>query len=731
MDRDRQFEDSDLASIVADEIASARAYYGTEVDGKRSLALEYVQGYMRDIKTLPNRSTMVSRDVADTIAWMHPGIIRVFTSSDNVVEYEATKPGSEQWANDATDFMNYDFMRNNQGYRLFYNATWDALTLDMGVVSSEWVDVTTKKKTLKRQTLEQIAMLEEEGVEILTAKALDEFYETEGVDELGFPIVQQMPYYTVKVSRVIKEGHIKDDTLRPENLLINDTATTIEDARAVGYRYDNKTRSDLMEMADVWGFDKDDIRDLPSDGFQSDNSVELSRQMDSAVDYNSPVRSGDIIDLYRYFVMVDVDDDGIAELVHCWYAGSKILAWEVWEDDIPWTDIPCYPVPHRFNGESVADRTMDIQRAKTVLLRQTMDNLYASAIPTQEVEVGSVLNPDALVSKRFGAIIWKKKDSAPIGWGTTPFFADKSLAAMSYFDEVRSMRTGVSRNTMALDPETLQNQTATAAQQQRDAGYSQIELIARNMAELGWSRFFAKRLRLAVKHQQVALIPAPKTNEKFREVNPGEWDDDMGVTINVGLGTGSKDRDMAMLNTLLGTQNTMAQQLGVVPGAQGKALEFIPKIRSTAVKLAESSGLKNPETYFPMVDDQDVEGWKQAAEQQAQQPSPDVVKAQGQIQLEQQKAQLSNQIAQQQQQIDAQSEASRMQFDAMKMEREMELKRYQIDQELLLKREQLNAELILKREQIGAEIALKRELGIMSQSVGTGTSEVGVGGEAG
>jgi len=731
-DEDRRFEDVDLSAIVADGIASSRAYAQSELDGKRSLALEYIQGRMRDIQTLPNRSKLVSRDVADTLGWVHPGIMRVFTSSQTVVEYEAVRPGTSQWAKDATEFMNYDFMCNNDGYRIFYNATWDALALDMGLCSSEWVPVVKKRETIRRQTLEQLALLEmEEDVEILTAKPLEEMYETESVDEFGYPAIVMQPLYDVKVSRVVKQGHIRDETLRPENLLINEMATTIEESNFVGYRYDNKTRSDLMEMADAYGFDKAIIRELPSDGFNDDDPVGLSRDLEGFTDYNSPTRSGDIIDLYRCFPMVDVDGDGIAECVEVWYAGNKVLAWQVWEDDIPYTDIPCYPVPHRFNGESVADRTMDIQRAKTVLLRQAMDNLYATNVPTQEVEVGSVLNPDALVQKRFGAIMWKKAGSAPIVWGTVPYVADKVFAAMPYFDEMRAMRTGVSRTTMALDPEALQNQTATAAQQQRDAGYSQIELVARNMAELGFVRFFKKRLKLAVKYQQVASVPAPEEEGEFRDVYPQQWDDDMAATVNTGLGTGSKDRDMAMLNTMMNVQTGMAQQLAAVPGAQAKAIEFVPKIIDTAVKMAESSGLKNPESYFPTVSPEDVQQWQQMAAQPKTDPKvqieqakleADNARAQGQMQIDMQKAQQSVQLENQKQQGNAVLEQQKMQMN-MQLEREKQAG------ELALKREQLVAELQLKREQLIAELALKRELGIMGASAGT--SEVSPGGEPG
>jgi hypothetical protein len=51
-----------------------------------------------------------------------------------------------------------------------------------------------------------------------------------------------------------------------------------------------------------------------------------------------------------------------------------------------------------------------------------------------------------------------------------PYIGDKALLALQHFDQVREMRTGVSRSTMALDPEALQNQTATASQQPERLG---------------------------------------------------------------------------------------------------------------------------------------------------------------------------------------------------------------------------------------------------------------------
>jgi hypothetical protein len=221
----------------------------------------------------------------------------------------------------------------------------------------------------------------------------------------------------------------------------------------------------------------------------------------------------------------------------------------------------------------------------------------------------------------------------------------------------------------------VQNQTATAAQQHHDAAVSQTELIARNMAELGWTKFFAKRRNLAKKYLKGQIkIPskngdAPPPEEgpdgkpsKYRTIQPEQWSDDMACTINVGLGTGSRDRDMAMLNNILQGQVGMADRLGAA-GMPAKAIEFIPHIRKTAVRIAESSGLKNPEEYYPEISEDEIK----AMIAQASQPKPDPALA-----LEQAKGEVAKQLKQVDAQVSMQQAEVKAQGDIVKNRAELE-----------------------------------------------------------
>lgn len=710
---DIEIEGSDLGAIVADEIKSARGYDSTELSDKRTRAIEYQRGEMNDTPARPNGSTQTSRDFADAMRWILPGVVRVFAAADQMVQYDKVREENDDWARDASEYTNWSFFRENEGYRVLYNASYDSLMMGNGLACSYWEPERAETRWFRDKTEMEVTIL------------LDEGWQPTGIAKPGKPSVDEdgieSPTITVKLARISRPARICDVTCKPENLFLNRMATTIEDARFVAYLHDDKTRSDLMDMADDYGWDKSVIENLPSFSRAALREVGNARDGESPSDYSSPVKSGDPIDLYECYLRADRDGDGIAELIQCWFAGDTgtgaLLGEEEYEADVPYTDIPCYPVPHRWDAQSVFDHTADIQRVKTQLLRQYLDNTYAVGMPMQEVEEGSVLNPDILINKKFGGLIWKKKGSAPVIPHETPFIGDKLMLGLQYMDEVTAKRTGVSRTTMALDPEALQNQTATATQQQRDAGYSQIELIARNMAELGWSKFFAKRLKLAIRNGLIRQIPAKVEQESdpnnpgapvrmkqgFREIDATKWDPNMAVTINVGLGTGSRDRDMAMLNNILNGQIGMADRLAA-GGMRTKAIEFLPKIRATAVKIAESSGLRNPEEFYPEITDEEVDALKQAASQPQPDPAIELEKAKGETAKE--LKQVDAQVALHEAQLKAQGEVTKNQAE---LEADLATKEADRQNAMLIEQQKAQLQLALQANEHAFQLQLERE----------------------
>lgn len=651
-----KMDDDKLKALLSNEIRSALTYDETELSKKRAHALEYYRGEMTDTPAMEGRSSVVSRDVADTIGWMLPGIIRVFMASDRMAIYEPERPNDEEFAKQATDYVNYVFARDNPGYRIMWNATHDSLLMGNGIVK-HWWDAKEECEYSEHSGLteEQIAIIQsDQFVEVVAQKqgVPQQFAMPDA--QTGQVVQQEIPTYDVKVKRVVSSGRLRIECINPEDFLLDREAVSIETARFCAHR-DDVTRSDLIEM----GFDRELVDSLPADRFSSIQQEKISRNSDTQVFFN---QAGDdsmlLIELFECYVRADVDGDGIAETVRAFYAGNsgagELLDWEVWDDDVPFSDIPCEPVPHRWDARSVTDDTADIQRVKTVLTRQFLDNLYWVNNPMTTAEQSSVLNPEMLRSPKFGGTIWTKNATNPPQPLAIPFIGDKALLGLQHFDQVREMRTGVSRSTMALDPEALQNQTATANQNQKDAAYSQIELIARNQAELGWRRVFRQLLKLIVKHQD-----RPRTirlRDTWVEMDPRAWNANMDVTINIGLGTGSRDRDMAMLNTILNGQMGVTDRLAE-GGFMQQALEMLPKINMTLTKLAESAGIKNPDQFYLDIKPEMLEQMKQEAGQRVD----------PKLQIEQMKTQAQLQIQASEHQsnaIKAQAEIQKAQADA-------------------------------------------------------------------
>lgn len=696
----------DLTALVAREIALAEEDRKAAAK-KQTKALEYYQGKMSDLPAEQGRSQAVSRDLADTMGWVLPGIMRVYTASELMAVAEPVGAEDDAWADQATKGINYVFWKENDGYRIVYNATWDSLLSGNGVVKT-WHDDTPETEVSFHSGLSDDELMLLIGDEADEIDVIEHTPSTPMLpDGQGGFIPDPLRTHEIKIKRSRKNGCTKVEAIPPEDYGKDADAKTCDEAR-FQYHRARKTRSELIEM----GFKREAVESLQKSS-DTTESEKVAREEKGIADDGDA--SMDLVDLYECYIKVDRDDDGIAETWQVYYAGSKdggtILREEEWEDDTPFDDIPCSPMPHKWEAGSLADETMDVQKIKTVLLRQGLDNTYATNNP-QRFVTGAITNPEELFSPTFGGAIFGET-GATVTPLTVPFVANHAYDAINYQDQVIERRTGVSRTTMALDPDALQNQTATANQNAKDAAYSQIELIARNQAELGWRKVFRKILLLEIKHQDKERTI--RMGGKPVKIDPRHWNADMDISINVGLGTGSRDRDMAMLQSVLGNQVMLSERLALV--SPEKALEMLPYVMNTLNKSAEAAGIRSPELFYPEVTDQDIEQGKQALAQRAQQPDPKIV-------LEQEKAKADIAIDQEKTQSDIILQREKMQGEFM-------LRRQQIGAEMQLKREQLAAELALKRELSMAEIQTKREVGFYNADTRAASSGVHIGGDPG
>jgi hypothetical protein len=85
-----KMDDDRLKALLSQEISSALTYDDTELSQKRAKALEYYRGEMTDTPAMTGRSSVVSKDVADTIGWMLPGITKSSPSRPRITSISSS-----------------------------------------------------------------------------------------------------------------------------------------------------------------------------------------------------------------------------------------------------------------------------------------------------------------------------------------------------------------------------------------------------------------------------------------------------------------------------------------------------------------------------------------------------------------------------------------------------------------------------------------------------------------
>ena len=88
--------------------------------------MEYYMGEKLGTE-IDGRSQVVSTDVSDTIETILPNLLRIFTASDQVVKCEPVKSEDVPLAEQATNYINYYFNKDNNGFSILYTWFKDAL----------------------------------------------------------------------------------------------------------------------------------------------------------------------------------------------------------------------------------------------------------------------------------------------------------------------------------------------------------------------------------------------------------------------------------------------------------------------------------------------------------------------------------------------------------------------------------------------------------------------------
>ena len=647
-----KMDDGQIKSILENEIDNAIGFIDTETTDQRAKALEYYLRYPYG-NEVEGRSQIVTGEVAEAIDGALPQLIRVFTTTEDIVYFEPQNPGDEESAKQATDYCNWVFYRENDGLLILHNWFKDALMQKVGVVKTYWeekTDVNVEKYSDLSED-ELALLLSDPSIELVSQEVdVDDVT----MDPFGNPIPRMS--YDVKIKKRKDYGNVRIENVPPEEFLISKSARTIEDSNFVAHRR-LMTRSELIAM----GFKKKVVEALPSYDdlqFTPERIARFSQgeQPDENISLDPTMQ---VCEVYECYIYIDENDDGIAELRRIVYSGNEILEDEEC-DAIPFHALCPIPIPHKFFGQSLADRTMDIQLIKSTLMRQTLDNLYLTNNARLGIIDGQVNIDDALNATPGGVIRMKSAGSImPI---EVPSVTAQAFPVMEYMDQVQAKRTGVSDQQQGLDPDVLNNVSATAIAAMMKSNSGKLELIARIFAETGVKSLFRGILHLLGKYQDKEKIV--RMRGKFVAFDPRTWANEYDVSVNVGLGSGDREQKIAMLQMISQKQEQILQQFG-----PSNPLVSVAQYRDTLAKIIEAAGFKDAGAFL-----NEISPEQNAALSQPQPPAPD-----------------------------AQAEVTKMLAD---VEREKTAAKSMIDsQRLQLEKQQLEAEYTQK----GIEMAMKAQ----------------------
>ena len=669
-----------LASKLSNEIDSATGNFNTELSEQREQSMKYYLGepFGNEIE---GRSEIVTTDVRDTIEYIMPSLMRIFTTHNNVAEFEPEGPEDVEMAQQATDYVNYVFNRQNNGFKVLYDVFKDALISKTGIVKHYWeekTEVSTENYTNLTE-IEYQSILANDDLEVI--EHTENVVQKAVTDDFGNLISPKVVEHDVKVKKTKDNGQVRVVSVPPEEFLVSRRSTSIEDANFVCHRV-KKTVSDLI----LEGYDPKIVEELPT---YTQNNAEYDEERLARFSFDDdsvPADEGEgpsrKVWLEECYIHLDYDGDGIAELRKITKGGNIILDNEE-IDSVPFSTICPLPIPHKFHGMSIADTVQDIQLIKSTIMRNLLDNMYLTNNARYAVLAGQV-ELDDLLSSKPGGIVRMRAPGAVTAL-PTPQIQPYAFQMVQYLDGIREERSGVSKMTQGLNPDVLTSHvTSGAISAATESSMQRIELIARIFAETGIKDLFRNIYSLIQRYenrQKMAYL-----NGKFVPIDVSRWKEKLNCTVNVGVGSGSQNSKMQTMSGIMNILQTVVQN-----GGMG-SLVTTQNLSNAISEFIAQSGYKNSDMF--------ISNPQMMPPQQPPEPSLDEKVAAQKAQVELQKLQL---------------QAQELEIDTQLKAQELKLKQEEAAVDLALKQQELQikkSQLELNEQELALEAVQNRPIGI-------------------
>lgn len=656
--------DAEILALVASERRSSIGFDEAQwLTKQRETALNYYKGDMSDFHAPEGRSQAVSTDVADAIETIKPDLIEIFTSED-VAAFMPRGEEDEDAAEQETDYINHVFFNENDGFLTLYNAIDDALKLKVGVFkwwSEEYEE--SEDFTGKPQQ------------EAVAAKMQHE-------DAMSDEVQAEDGTWSYKITRKGKKPCVK--SIAPEDFTVSPDTVSLRDTPYCAHR----ARKRAFELI-AQGFAKDKVASLTTYGTASDEEIERARDTagegDTAVAPTGERRLVEVVEHYvrqpsGKYLRVVTDSTETTLLEQEEIASNRFAA------------ITPFIVPHRFYGESIADRLIEIQRIRTSITRMVLDSGYFALNGRNQVDMTKVNEwtiPDLLNNQPNMPVRTNGQNAiTPMVSGNLGF---DGFGALEYFATQGEQRTGVVRNAQGLNPDTLHD-TAQGAMALMSAAQKRVRLIARIFAETGIKDMF---LGLHALIRETASGPLKaRLRNKWVEIDPTSWGNRSDMTIEIGVGASGKEAQALMLQEALAAFREIVTMQG---GTNGPFVTADNAYNLLKRYLERGVGFKSADPYLTDP--------KEAPPQEPQ-PDPAMLELQAKHEMKQQELEFQKQKAAADIEVAELKAAAQLDLERMKSEAKLEAERERSAAMLQFEREKYAQQALLAREKAEFEASL-------------------------
>ena len=529
-----QVTDDELMNIINSEVTNSQGNFldSSELSDEREKATyEYA---MQPVGHLAPQgvSKIVSSDTVEAIEGYSAVLSELLLDNKKLAKFipcNSTPKGVHD-ARAASDLVNYCIFKKNSGWGLINTWMKAALLWKNAAVAWEYVE----DFELSFDEYEEITP---EALDILLADAEVEVVGDLYMDETGV-------YKEVRVKRTHNKSGVKIRNIQPESFLINQGASSIQDASFVGVQED-MTRSEIRKMypefADDIDWESTDDRYTFMSAINTEKAARRTSVGLSNLTHNQSqtTEANMIASVVECWLRVDRDGDGIAELKRFITVGDNIL-FEEDVESVQVCELKPFDIPHEWAGLSMADMTRPSTLASTAILRGFVENTYLTNYSPKLADPNVVdfsalqnMKPKQIVPTNGNpALAVQNMPPEALSTGTVPL--------LEFLQKHKEQANGLSKAAQGLnDTLYVSGNSEQKVSSVQSAAQTRIQHIARRFMETGLADLCEGVYKTMVKEMRGQEVGYYDRNDFYSTIDLKTLPDAMMLKVEADVGDSS------------------------------------------------------------------------------------------------------------------------------------------------------------------------------------------------